>query len=41
MVSGGGHTQLQETMSIVGVPIDTIGHAQGIGNDHSNTLIFQ
>ena len=21
--------------------IDTIGHAQGIGNDHSNTLIFQ
>ena len=23
------------------LPIDTIGHAQGIGNDHSNTLIFQ
>ena len=32
---------LNEQKRPLHMDIDTIGHAQGIGNDHSNTLIFQ
>ena len=35
-------TQLEDKIVVcLLATIDTIGHAQGIGNDHSNTLIFK